>query len=82
MRFGPAGDHLCRADDRARFKDYFADDIECMKKLVQHLRRVIKDYERTQYFLRAQLIPSLFFELKKLLISYQLTKNSRSTLDA
>lgn len=57
--------------DRERIKDYFAEDLDSMKDLVRHLCRIIKDYERTQYFLRAQLIPGLFNQAKQIMISQE-----------
>lgn len=46
--------------ERSKFIDYFADDLQQLKRLITHLTRLQRDYDRTTWFLRAQLIPSLF----------------------
>ena len=52
-------DELDRVD-RAKYVDYYVDDIAQLKKLLTHLAKLQRDYDRTIWFLRAQLIPSLF----------------------
>lgn len=59
--------------DRCNHKDYFTDDLSSMKKFMQHMGRLQHDYDRTTWFLRAQLIPSVFSkatELSQQMISY------------
>lgn len=52
-------DELLRVD-RSRYIDYFADDLTQLRKLIRHLIKLQREYDRTTWFLRAQLIPTLF----------------------
>lgn len=52
--------------DRNKFNDYFADDINCLRRFMQHISRMQRDYERTTWFVRAQLIPTLFKKVLEL----------------
>lgn len=45
--------------DRMKFNDYFADDLGSMKGFFRHIVRIQRDYDRSTWFIRAQLIPSL-----------------------
>ena len=66
IKLGIKDDRVCiRIDelerkDRSKFVDYFADDINHLKKLITHLSKLQRDYELSTWFLRAQLIPPLF----------------------
>lgn len=66
IKLGIKDDRVCiRIDeldreDRAKYIDYFADDINQLKKLLTHLSKLQRDYELSTWFLRAQLIPPLF----------------------
>lgn len=45
--------------DRMKHNVYYLDDISSLKKLMQHMARIQNDYDRTTWFMRAKLIPSL-----------------------
>lgn len=53
--------------DRGMQQDYFADDLNSMKKMIRHMRRIQRDYDRTTWFLRAQLIPSILGKVSELI---------------
>lgn len=75
IKIGVKNNRVCvRVDelerhDRGKFIDYFADDVSQLKKLLTHLAKLQRDYDRTIWFLRAQLIPALFKIVMDFLIS-------------
>ncbi len=75
IRLGYKNHRVCiRISDRAktRLDDFYCDSLDHLKDFTRELVTLSKLYQRTTWFVRAQLIPSIFSVVRSLLVSHSL----------